>query len=531
VISAAIGALALAGCLRDTSHVCEMAGTCGDDGDTQNDAPGVDTPLAIDAPPQIDAAIGAIDVGRGVDGALMVSGLSPADARINTCAKLSIAASAGQQSLVVDNSTLVAANAGTVLDSFVSDRRVIVWQTAGVAANGVTIGEQTPYTVQAPMGRYEVAMVALATPVGAGQTALGLATPLAADYTTTAQVCRVPEFTDVTVFNPTGMPTPQLRPQAWNGTVGGLLAFYANGAVTIGGVGGTGTILAQGRGFRSGVMINFAGTGNDCAALVGDSTAGGGDHKGEGLATVLYSTVGNAPANTYGRGNALNGGGGGNCHNAGAGGGGNGGRGGRGGDQADFDPGGGGLGGAALVIDARTQLVLGGAGGAGDADDNVAGAGGAGGGVVWMRAASLTCSAVRATGGVGGNSAASPRDGGGGGGAGGMIVAEVRTLNACTLDAVGGPGGRAYLGTNTYPSGPGGGGGGGRVYLRTGARTVEPQVTVGGGAAGTVIDDTGTWMATAGAAGVVCGNMIVEPGETCDDGGNADPGDGCDLCR
>ena len=33
------------------------------------------------------------------------------------------------------------------------------------------------------------------------------------------------------------------------------------------------------------------------------------------------------------------------------------------------------------------------------------------------------------------------------------------------------------------------------------------------------------------AAGIVCGNNIVEAGETCDDGGNANPGDGCDYCR
>jgi hypothetical protein len=532
VIAVAAAALALGGCLRETSHACEISGTCADDADIESDAPVVDTPSENDTPPLVvDAAVSTIDVGRGVDGAQLVSGTSAVDARVKTCAKLGTPPTAGQGLVVIDASTLVAANAGTGLDSFVSDRRVIVWQTASDMPVGIMIGEQTPYAVPAAVGRYEVVLVSSTTAVGNGTITLQLATPLAGSYTTTAQVCRVPEFTDVTVFNPTGMAMPQLRPPAWNGTVGGLLAFYASGTVTIGGTGGTGTILAQSRGFRDGVPVSFSGSGEDCADLVGDSTTGGGDHKGEGLVTSLYGSVSNSPANTFGRGNALDGGGGGNCHNAGGGGGGNGGRGGRGGDQADSTPGGGGLGGAALVIDARTQLVMGGGGGAGDADDNVAGSGGNGGGVVWIHAASLTCSAIRATGGVGGNSAASPRDGAGGGGAGGMIVAEARMLGPCTFDAGGGAGGRSYLGSNTYPSGPGGGGAGGRVYLRTGARTIDPQVTVGGGAAGVVADDSGSWNATAGGAGVVCGNSVVDAGETCDDGGNADPSDGCDLCR
>ena len=100
-----------------------------------------------------------------------------------------------------------------------------------------------------------------------------------------------------------------------------------------------------------------------------------------------------------------------------------------------------------------------------------------------------------------------------------------------TDDANGGQGGRGYLSGNPTSSGPGGGGGGGRVYLRTGARAIDPLVTFTGGAAGMVGDGSGTSGAVAGTPGVICGNGVVEAGETCDDGGNADPGDGCDLCR
>lgn len=530
---APVALVALAGCLRDTTHACETTGACGDDDARPSDAADLlDAPLpdgnvGPDAPAQSQ-----IDVGRGVDGPLMVSGATAVDARINTCARLSAVANAGASAIGFDPSTQVSANAAANLAMFVADRRVIVWQTAGLPSTAITIGDQAPFMVPATLGRYEVATVTTVTPGGGGgATTLSLAAPLAGSYTASAQVCRVPELTDLTVANGIAMPMAQLRPPPWNGTVGGLLAFYASGTVTIGGSGAGGAVVASGRGMRQGIANNFPGSTEDCTALVGDPLDGGGNHKGEGLATVLYSTSATGAANTFGLGNAVNGGGGGGCHNAGGAGGGNGGRGGRGGDQADPDPLGAGLGGAALVLDARTQLAMGGGGGAGDADDDVAGDGGVGGGVIWVHASTLTCSFIRTVGSGGGNSGVSTRDGAGGGGAGGMIVAEIRTLGPCTFDAAGGGGGRGYLSGNSTPSGPGGGGGGGRIYLRTDARAVEPQVGVGGGAAGIVADGTGTWGATGGGAGVVCGNGVIEAGEACDDGGNANPGDGCDYCR
>lgn len=507
--AAAVVLGALAGCLRDTSHACESAGACPGDDDARaadaaaSDAGENDGAGGPDAP-----LLSAIDVGRGVDGALVVSGNN--DARLNTCARLAFAAGAGTSAIVIDPGTLVAANVGAGLDSFVADRRVLVWQTAGLAANAITIGDQSPFTVPANIGHHEIATVTTVTagPIG-NATVLTLAAPLVGAYTATAQVCRVPELTELTVGSATGMPMAQLRPLAWNGAVGGLLAFYASGAVTIGGAAGNGVVSASGRGMRAGVANNFPGAGEDCIELVGDPSVGGGAHKGEGLATTLYATSSGAAANTFGLGNAANAGGGGGCHNAGGGGGGNGGRGGRGGDQADPDQLGGALGGAALVSDPRAQLVMGGSGGAGEGDDSTAGDGGAGGGVVWLRAASVTCSAIRAAGNPGAGSSASPRDGAGGGGAGGTIVAEVRTLHACTFDASGGAGGRSYIGANSYPSGPGGGGGGGRVYLRTDTRSIEPQVGVAGGAAGIVADGAGTHRATAGALGVTCGDCLA----------------------
>ncbi|HUQ01309.1 MAG TPA: hypothetical protein VM261_02385 [Kofleriaceae bacterium] len=506
-----VGLSGLGGCLRDTSHVCESSGACGDDDTTDaqadDDAPGgLDARSDGSATP--DGPAPMIDVGRGLDGALVISGNT--DARINTCARLSGAVTAGASSLTVDLATLVPATAGTGLNGMMADRRVIVWQTAGLPAGSVTIGDQNPYTPTSGVGRYETATVTAVT-LGPGTTTLTLSSPLAASYTQTAQVCRVPELTDLTVSSATGNPIAQLRPPPWNGSVGGMLAFYASGAVTIGGSGAGGTIVASGRGFREGVATNFTGAGEDCTALVGDAFSGGGSHKGEGLATALYATGLNAAANTYGLGNAVHGGGGGGCHNAGGGGGGNGGRGGRGGDQADPDALGGALGGQALLIDPRTQLVLGGGGGAGEEDDSNAGDGGLGGAVVWLRAGSLSCSSIRAAGSSGGNSSPSPRDGAGGGGGGGTIVAEIRTLGPCTFDAVGGAGGRAYIGSNSYAGGPGGGGGGGRIYLRTGTRTVEPQASVGGGAAGIVADGTGTSGATAGTAGVTCDTCLDPP--------------------
>jgi hypothetical protein len=138
-------ACALAGCLRDTTHGCETPGSCGADAAALVDAAASDG-AQTDAPPT------TIDVGRGIDGPLLVTGASANDARVNSCARLSVAAIAGESTLRFDPSTMVSANTGTGLASFAADRRVIVWATAAVSPATITIGDQAPYTLPPASG-------------------------------------------------------------------------------------------------------------------------------------------------------------------------------------------------------------------------------------------------------------------------------------------------------------------------------------------------------------------------------------------
>src|SRR6185503_4333843 len=107
------------------------------------------------------------------------------------------------------------------------------------------------------------------------------------------QMIRVPEFTTVTVSA-----GGQIQPAPWNGETGGVVAFLANGAVTIGGNG----IDASAIGFRggaatSGQLVTLDSTSLDADPLVTTLNA----QKGEGLALDQFG------ATFVGRGNRLNG--------------------------------------------------------------------------------------------------------------------------------------------------------------------------------------------------------------------------------
>ena len=71
-----------------------------------------------------------------------------------------------------------------------------------------------------------------------------------------AQVLVVPEYTDVTVD-----PGVTVSAKPWDGAKGGIVAFFANGTVTV-----DGTISADGRGFRGGAE------GQDDAGWTGEGT-------------------------------------------------------------------------------------------------------------------------------------------------------------------------------------------------------------------------------------------------------------------
>lgn len=389
------------------------------------------------------------DAGDGHDGPLIVG--PGATVKINPCAAVSLA----ELSTVT-----VGASGGT---TFMAGQRVLVWQVQDTFAMS---GNQAPVTSPGGAGLFEIRRIA-----GVGGTTLTLETSLANRYESTsvrtAQVCRLPEYTTVTV--PAGS---TITGDPWNGASGGIVAFFANDAVTI-----DGEIDARGIGFRGGVRSSGANGGEDNVQLNTSSASGGG--KGEGVDRAGFAL--------FGRGNYANGAGGGNTRNAGGGGGGGGGAGGSGGRQSltngNID-GTKGLGGAAIAP-ADLRLTFGGGGGGGHQNDNLTSAGGSGGGLVLLIArafAATVAGSIDARGNDGqGNGNAEEGDGAGGGGAGGTVV-------VLSAEAGGGPwGGEVRVSGGVGGSindvndnqGAGGGGGGGRVLTNDAGFTLDVDLAGG----------------------------------------------------
>jgi len=257
-------------------------------------------------------------------------------------------------------------------------------------------------------------------------------------YTPGAQVLVLKEYTNVTVNA-----GKTWTAKAWNGSVGGILAFLANGTVTV-----SGTISAVGKGFRHGQTVSV---GEDPThyAYQGEGQNGTGSQSGS--ANGMGGGGGQ-----HDKGNRCAGGGGGGYASSGA----------DGGDSGAGDEGimqggtGGGTGGTADL----TTALFGGAGGNGSANtgknDSL---GGNGGGFIFFYGSTLTVSgSINASGADGVD--ASDGIAGSGGGAGGSILikSQSATLGTSLLKANGGSGGAARD-PNFQPAG--GGGGNGRIHL------------------------------------------------------------------
>lgn len=264
---------------------------------------------------------------------------------------------------------------------------------------------------------------------------------------------RVPEFTTATIAG-------TLTAPAWDGTTGGVLAFYASGAVQV-----SGSVTAAGRGWRGGANAT---SGSDYVF----------NNQGEGqMGTGLFRTTSSGTPNGTGGGSGCgqSGGGGGAGSIAGS----------AGVDSGCFAsgqcvPGPRGATGAAQGASSGSLLFGGGGGSSGShsGGGRDGAAGGAGGGIVFIHAPSITVTgSISAGGGNGVNgyfasSAAQPM-GGGGGGAGGTVrlVADALSLGANLVTATGGAGGGSSNGGSCNPSGAGGSGGAGRVVVLGGAPT------------------------------------------------------------
>lgn len=265
--------------------------------------------------------------------------------------------------------------------------------------------------------------------------------PLNISYTTGAQVLVLKQYTDVTVN--TGI---TWTAKAWDGTVGGILAFLASGTVTI-----TGTITASGKGFRGGNRGYYYGT----------NTTG---QQGEGylgVGTNTYSA--NLQPNGNGGGGAARRNFGSSTEGQGGGGGGNGTMGSNGSyyiEYQNFGYGGNTHGSADLAT-----LSFGGGGGGGGMGDAIPttsnGFGQPGGGAVFIASIDLIVNSTSGnilSNGIAGTSSQLDQ-GGGGAGAGGSILLKVQTatLNTTRVLSSGGAAGASGI--------AGGAGGTGRIHI------------------------------------------------------------------
>jgi hypothetical protein len=307
-------------------------------------------------------------------------------------------------------------------------------------------------------GRYEVREIATVVETAGSPSTITLVN--APNYTyNTCTNCQVQLISFRKFGSPNYTTTANMSALSWNGQIGGVLAFYVEGILTL-----AHNIDADSDGFR-GAGPNTGGS----AGCQGNSnyrvaTQANMADKGE---SIYKNTTAGYNA---GMGRILNGGGGGNSHNGGGGGGGNYTAGGQGGPGwNNCSPGAGGLGGLSLQGQITvSRIFMGGGGGAGEGNNNLATDGGTGGGIIIISADEVvtgTCGGISISA-NGENISFAGNDGGGGGGAGGSIVFQVNSWNvsaSCllTVEANGGDGGGV---NNGGTHGGGGGGGQGVIF-------------------------------------------------------------------
>ena len=356
--------------------------------------------------------------------------------------------------LGTDNVTVTSAG------GFGNGDKVIVMQMNGADINQSNSASFGDVTAINNAGNYEYARIKSVS----GNT-IEFLTDLerAYDVSATIQLIRVPEYDNVLV-------TGTLTAADWNGSTGGVLAFDAEGTVTM-----NAGIDMDGKGYRGGLRSNnyFPGCPNITNYFLYSPTGQSGD-KGEGIADL-------GSAYKAGRGRLVNGGGGATSINSGGGGGANIGAGGHGGREwIGCNQPLGGLGGASVAAyNSSNKVFLGGAGGGGQ-QNNSAGTNGAdGGGMVFITAEEIigNGNTISAN---GNNALHANNDGAGGGGAGGSVLINATSLSSgLTVSVAGGYGGNAL-----FDHGPAGGGGGG-LFWHSGASLPESiSVNTSGGARG-----------------------------------------------
>ncbi len=381
----------------------------------------------------------------------------------------------------ISGTTLNLSNVNETFDTFEPGQEAVIMQMQDDVIGSNTLDNSSFGDLSAigSAGLYEIVTIVSVTPAIGTPTSVTISSATNNTYNTgsnsSLQLITYPTFDDGGGnFTTTG----NITAVAWDGNVGGVIAFKVNGTLTL-----LHSINADGAGFRGGAKSVDEGT-VDCYAnwITNASTQSG--EKGEGIYKRTDANY------RYGRAKILNGGGGGNRHNAGGGGGGNVTSGGDGGPgyNCSATPVGGNGGISLSAQISASRIFMGGGGGGGHQNNSVGSSGGDGGGIILIRATEIITTA--SCGGVtvsanGVDAAGANDDGAGGGGAGGSIIFDVDNFNisgSCPLVVAGDGGAGGSVSVATVHGG-GGGGGQGRV-LYSGIEPTNTTTSTNNGNAG-----------------------------------------------
>lgn len=348
------------------------------------------------------------DFGDGNDGALTISANTTQAPIDSACSGTS-----GTYSLTATNA------------SFAAGEKILIIQMRGTGAGNKQVTSIASYTA------------------GTITTVDTLNFSYSSTGSSKAQVILLPQYTDVTVDA-----AKTWTAKAWDGTVGGVLAFLYNGTLTV-----NGSINATGKGFIGGAAVS--------------SISGGKQGEGTSGAAGTISPSANGSGGGGGAANAVGSEGGAGGGNAAVGTGANG-----GGTGASNPTIGGEVSGSADL----STITLGGAGGSGGAGQAggsgscTSGAGANGGGIIWAMGTTFTmggAGSIVSNGSDGSAGTGTGNSSGGGGGAGGSVFLgfQTGTLGTLQITASGGAGGAKSTNGAHGSATAGGAGSTGRVAV------------------------------------------------------------------
>jgi hypothetical protein len=359
------------------------------------------------------------------------------------------------QVTAISSTTLTIGTSNETYGTFAATMPVLIMQMQDNVIGSNTSNNSSFGTLSSiqSAGQYEIVHIASVTRSSGVITQIVL-TSLPANTYNTGSNASIQLITFPLLGSPNFTTTSDISAVAWNGSIGGVVAFRVSGTLTL-----NHNITADNAGFRGGV-INGGNAGSCDNTTFITAANENNANKGEGVYKATNSTY------AAGRAKIINGGGGANSHNGGGGGGSNASAGGDGGKGYSCVSSAGGMGGATLYsLISSSRAFMGGGAGAGEANNSYNTTGGNGGGLIIINANQIattgTGSALRIS--ANGQTASDVgNDGAGGGGAGGSVLLKVNSWSVVatktlTISANGGDGGNVG-----DPASHGGGGGGGQ---------------------------------------------------------------------